>query len=128
MDEMTSKRESDGSEDAFCYDEALELMGGDEELLAEMVEILMAQIPEAVESLRQAVEGQDAARLNAQAHKLKGSVSSLGGKIVTRLAQTLETKGGQGDLSNAASEFAELEREIARLQEAYTEFLAKVQA
>ena len=128
MDETTSVRENDVSEEAFCHAEALELMGGDEEHLVDLIGILMAQIPEGVECLRQAVDAHDAAGVNAQAHKVKGSVSSLGGKVVTRLAQSLETMGGQGDLSNAAAEFAELEKEVVRLQQAYTEFLATVEA
>ena len=121
-----SRRASD--DEVFCYDEALELMGGDEELLVEMVAVLMEQIPEGLAGVRQAVADGDAAAVNAHAHKFKGSVSSLGGKIVTRLSQSLETMGGQGDLSSAPEVCAQLETEVVRLEQAYTEFLAKVGA
>ena len=61
---------------AAC-DEALSRVGGDRQLLAELVAMLAQEIPGAVLDLRRTLKHGDAKGLERAAHKLRGSVAQL---------------------------------------------------
>lgn len=109
----------------FSEEEALELVGGEQDFLVEMVGVLLEQIPECMEGIRGAVRRGSAEELNSQAHRFKGSVSSLGARNVAAVCQELEDMGASGDLSRSVETLALLEAEVARLLPVYDEFLAR---
>ncbi len=95
--------------------QALVILGGDEKLFREIVEIFLAEGPIHLTSLRQAIAEGDAAAIEATAHRLKGELGYLGISGVAAKACELEEIGRRRDLEHAAEVFAAFEIEIAAI-------------
>lgn len=93
----------------FC--EALDQMGGDVELLHEVVEIFFETAPELFRQIDEALAGNDLPRLQMVAHGLKGSAASIGALGFSAVARELENAARQ---ENAAA----IPAVLARLREA----------
>jgi len=98
-------------------DEALALsrVGGDVDLLKEVVELFLDDYPATFEKIKGAVESRDPAALEHHAHSLKGSVSTFGANRAFQAAFTLEKQGRSGDLTGAQDGVAQLEQALAAL-------------
>ena len=96
--------------------EALDRIGGDEELLMELCQIFLEESPKLLEKLRQAVAAGDSDGVSRAAHSLKGESSYLGAGPTSQAARQLEEMGRGKDLSRASETLAVLEREVAVLQ------------
>jgi len=96
--------------------EALDRIGGDEELLREVCEIFLEESPKLLKKLQQAVAAGDADGVVRAAHSLKGESSYLSASGTSRAARQLEEMGHNKDLSHARDTLAVLEREVAGLQ------------
>jgi CheY-like chemotaxis protein len=101
--------------------EALDRVGGDEDLFRELATVFLDQSPRWLSAIRQALDGQDAAQLKAAAHPLKGSLGTFAAPRAVAAAQRLETLGRHGDLTGGREALADLEREMARLEPALLE-------
>lgn len=108
---------SDDSPHTEHWDKAemLDRLGGDEDLLRELVSTLVEESPRLLDTLREAIASSDSDAVMRGAHSIKGSVSCFGGGLVEKSAQRLETMGKTKGLSEAAATFAGLERDMARL-------------
>ena len=95
--------------------EALDRIGGDEELLREVCEIFLEESPKLLKKLQQAVAAQDPDGVVRAAHSLKGESSYLSASGTSRAARQLEEMGHNKDLSHARDTLAVLEREVAGL-------------
>ncbi len=104
---------------------ALAHVGGDVGLLKELVGLFLNEIPELLTDLRKAVKAGDANAIERAAHKLKGSVGNFAARPSFEAALKLEVLGKDGRLSEAEPAYAELEREINRLQSAMAELSFK---
>jgi signal transduction histidine kinase/CheY-like chemotaxis protein/putative methionine-R-sulfoxide reductase with GAF domain/HPt (histidine-containing phosphotransfer) domain-containing protein len=94
---------------------AMEVVGGDGELLREAVGLFLEQdYPRQLRDLREGLERQDAQTVKAAAHGLKGSLGSFGGRAARDLALRLETMGREGKLSGAQSVLEEFEAAVER--------------
>ena len=69
---------------------ALSRVGGDVELLKEVIELFLDDYPSTFEKIRNAVAVSDATALEHSAHSLKGSVSTFGANRAFEAAFTLE--------------------------------------
>ncbi|MGA9040113.1 MAG: response regulator [Terriglobales bacterium] len=98
--------------------QALNRLGGDEELLRELCQIYLEESPKLLEKLRQAVVDGDAETVKRVAHSIKGEVGYLGAETASQAARQLENMGNDKDLSQAAAIFAVLERELMGVQSA----------
>ena len=96
--------------------EALDRIGGDEELLHEMCQIFLEESPKLLRSLQQAVAAGDPDGVVRAAHSLKGESSYLSASRTSLAARQLEEMGHNHDLSRASETFAVLEREVVDLQ------------
>ncbi len=105
--------EPDG--EAWDSSDALECVGGDRQLLAEICQVFAAQCPRWRADLRDAIARGDAARLCRTAHSLKGAVGNFRARAAFDQAQRLEAMGRDGDLTSAADVCARLETELDRL-------------
>ncbi len=101
---------------------ALERVGGDRELLRELVEMFDAECPGWLAAVRDAIARGDAALLQRAAHALRGGAGTFGAAGACNVAQRLETMGREGDLKDAAKACAELEKQIERLTPALAAF------
>jgi len=75
-------------------------------------------VPEVAGAIRDAVVCGDAPAVERAAHKLKASVGSFGAQRAYRAALRLEELGDAGDLTGSKDAIPELEKAVARLQEA----------
>jgi len=96
-------------------DAALEIVGGDTDLLHMIVEVSMEECPTQIQALEEALAAQNAAGVEHAAHTLKGVVANVGSGPVRDLAQRLETMGEQGDLDEAPPVLQSLLVEMERL-------------
>lgn len=110
--------------DAWNKAETLDRLGGDEELLQELIEIFVNESPKLLQKLREAIAASDAEAVMRGAHSIKGEVSCLGAGAAAKTAQQLEDMGHNKELSQAAETFISLERNLAELTQELTGSLA----
>lgn len=99
-------------------DEAVERLGGDEELFWELCEIFLQEYPKLLQKLGQAIAESDAVAVMRAAHSLKGELGYLGAVEALKASRALEHMGHEKNLSEAAEMFASLERHLAALHRA----------
>jgi len=95
---------------------ALSRVGGDVDLLKEVVELFLDDYPSTFEKIKGAVASRDATALEHAAHSLKGSVSTFGAIRAFDAAFALEKQGRSGDLSGAQDGLFQLEQALEALR------------
>jgi protein-histidine pros-kinase len=93
-------------------------VGGNVQLLAEILDLFRTQRGQLQGELRDALERRDAGRLTRAAHTLKGTLGSLGATTAYGAARRLEALARAGDLAAAADAHAALAAELDRLETA----------
>ncbi|RLA96559.1 MAG: hypothetical protein DRG32_05125 [Deltaproteobacteria bacterium] len=101
---------------SFDMEKALDMAGGDEEFLKELVGIYLSDCPEKLSKIHRAIEAQDNQTLYETAHSLKGASGNLGLTRAYELALELERKGKEGRTEGAEKVFRALEEEIGRFR------------
>lgn len=99
-------------------DQAVERLGGDEELFRELCEIFLQESPKLLQKLGQAIAESDAEAVMRAAHSLKGELGYLGAVEALQAARALEDMGHDKKLAEAAAMFASLELHLAALHRA----------
>ncbi len=94
---------------------ALDRVGGDAELLAEIARLFLEEYPSMIAAIRQAVASGNALALEHSAHSLKGSVANFAADSAWQKAFELEKIGRSGDLTLAPGALRDLEAEFAEL-------------
>jgi signal transduction histidine kinase/CheY-like chemotaxis protein/HPt (histidine-containing phosphotransfer) domain-containing protein len=89
---------------------------GQPDVVKRIVDLYLKNLPLGVAAIRAAHDARDARALEAAAHKLKGSSSTLGARRVLKLCTLLETIGRQGTTDDAADLVRDLEAAAAALQ------------
>jgi CheY-like chemotaxis protein len=109
---------------APVFDEksALGSVGGDRELLNEIIDVYLAECPRWMTELSAAVTRGEAATVKRMAHTFKGTMGTFGAAEAGALAQRLEDMGRDGGLQGAAEAFAALAGALARLKPALAAF------
>jgi HPt (histidine-containing phosphotransfer) domain-containing protein len=112
--------------DSPALDEAAALAyaGGDRQLLGELLGIFVADAPQHLEAIRDAVAGAQPAALMRAAHTLSGSLRVFGAAGAIALVGQLEALGREDRLEGAAAVLARLEPELARVRSAAAEAIA----
>jgi PAS domain S-box-containing protein len=95
---------------------ALSRVGGDVDLLKEVVELFLDDYPSTFEKIKGAVDSRDATALEHHAHSLKGSVSTFGANRAFEAAFELEKQGRSGDLTGAPEGLLQLEQALEALR------------
>src|ERR1700733_8837257 len=81
---------------------ALEIVGGDESLLNEMVQLFLVESPKLVAQMQQALAHNEPRLLEMAAHCLKGELRYLVVPEASEAADKLETAGRTGEMGAAA--------------------------
>jgi signal transduction histidine kinase/CheY-like chemotaxis protein/HPt (histidine-containing phosphotransfer) domain-containing protein len=103
---------------------ALAQLDGDQQLFRELVDLFVEQLQTIMPEMREALEAKkNASVLRAAAHKLKGSMGCFCATVPIETAQQLETLAHDGNLTEAPSILAKLEREVAQVQGELTRFV-----
>jgi signal transduction histidine kinase/DNA-binding response OmpR family regulator/HPt (histidine-containing phosphotransfer) domain-containing protein len=96
--------------------EALDRIGGDEELLQDLCHIFLEESPKLLQKLQQAVTAGDTDGVMRAAHSLKGEAGYFGADGTSHAARQLEDMGRDKNLSGAGDALAALERDLVILQ------------
>ena len=96
----------------FDREQAMARMAGDEGIMAELAGMFLTQYRESLAGIRQAIADGESKQLERLAHGLKGVLSIFAASRGAEAALALEEMGRRGDLSEAESAFAELERQV----------------
>ncbi len=95
--------------------QTLERLGGDEQLLHEVMEIFLEEVPKHLAGLRDAITQQDAETTERIAHSLQGELGYLSIAELSQGARALEEKGRTSDFQGALSLLPPFEAAMARL-------------
>ncbi len=116
----------DSPEDAPIFDHAatLKRLGGNEQLLLDIVRSFQGESREILEEIREMLARRDPERLRSGAHKLKGALASIGGEAARGLAARLEATAKAGDLEPASTVVARLMAEMKRLEDEIDAYVA----
>jgi PAS domain S-box-containing protein len=106
---------TDATLDVFDRSRLLDRLSGDDQLLADIVQIFLEDGPLRVVSLRAAVDSADASRIRSEAHALKGAAGNISASALFRAARALETMAAEHRLDGAETAYADLSREAERL-------------
>jgi HPt (histidine-containing phosphotransfer) domain-containing protein len=104
-------------------DKLLAAFEGDRELIADLAEIFMDDLPGQCSAIETAMSEGNADGLRAAAHALKGASSNFRVESVTSKALELEMIGRSGTTEGAGPVFQELKRRLALLQDDLSELM-----
>ncbi|MFQ5489735.1 MAG: response regulator [Phycisphaerae bacterium] len=103
---------ADPDETPLNIDRALENLGGDSEILVEVIKAFNEHLPKTMAKLRSAVHKADPGLLGDAAHSLKGAAANLCAEPIRRSAEQLETMGRARDLTSASEVLGNLEQQV----------------
>jgi two-component system, sensor histidine kinase and response regulator len=107
----------DGSIDHSVLEGLRELQEeGEPDVLKELIELFLEDIPSQLKALREAEERDDAMSVERTAHTLKGSSGNMGATRMATLCAELEEVGGSGNLANAPELLEQLKAEFDRVR------------
>lgn len=95
---------------------ALEMLGDDQELFAELLELFMTEAQSWIADIDRAIKVQNAANLNIAGHKFKGAAANLGAKMISETAFELELSGRNSDFVTASDALSRLLRQYDMLK------------
>jgi HPt (histidine-containing phosphotransfer) domain-containing protein len=104
-------------------DAALLRLGGDDELLRDLIGYFFEDAPPLLDSIQRGLASREATLVERSAHSLKGLAANFTGQRAVRAAMRLEKQAHTGDLSDGQSLAAELEQEVAALRGALALYL-----
>lgn len=96
---------------------SLGAVGGDRELLAELVDAFLQESPELVAGMERALGEGDSNELLRQAHSLKSSLRFFGIEGTAELARQLEDLGRDNQLQAAPELLAKLKEKVCKVRE-----------
>ena len=98
---------------------------GEPDLLEELIELFLADVPPQLVALRKAVDAGDAHSVERIAHTLKGSSANIGAVRMQALCTELEEIGRSEELRAAPGLISRLEEEFGRVRAVFVEELSK---
>ena len=105
----------------FDREEMLERLGGDTELLDDVLQVFLEECPRMLEEVRGAVNGGDPKLVRRAAHSMKGALLNISAVPAAAEASQLEELGSEERLAESAPVLERLHQEIERLQQVLAE-------
>jgi HPt (histidine-containing phosphotransfer) domain-containing protein len=96
-------------------------VGGDRELLGEIIDTFLDDYPRLTAALAAAIMRGDAAAARLAAHTLRGALATLGASEARSIAQQIETLAHEGDCS-LDTLHSDLQARLSRLSPVLAEF------
>jgi CheY-like chemotaxis protein len=113
---QSTKNDSNTAESKpFDRHEALQNVGGSEEILAEMIELFTAECPKQMADISAAYDSRDLPALTRAAHTLKGSLSMFAADAATAAARRIEMMARDGNFEEYVETWSELQHQISEL-------------
>ncbi len=107
------------------WNDAYETVGGDRELLCDLVKVFLGERDNMLRDINNAIENEDASELRRSSHALKGALNHLGIKSAASLALQLERMGEQSELQQARTLYSQLQDVFQPLTEELEHFTNK---
>ena len=101
---------------ALAVQDVLDRLGGDEELLSEVVELFIEEVPDILSKLKDALDSGDWDSAAKLAHTLKGSSSNVGAERFASLALELEDDSKKKNSARAKETYHMLQAEFAAVE------------
>ncbi len=105
---------------------ALETVGGDRELLCDLIKVFLSEWKVMLGDIERAVDEQSKLDLRRTAHSLKGALNHLGATSTAAKALVLENMGEQGELSRATDAFFVLQDEVHKVLADFEAFTIEI--
>ena len=122
---MNSLNDEINPSGVFDLNKALEIVGGDRILLAEVLAIFFEEAAKKVDELRDSLESGDIEKLKMTAHTLKGSSANVAAERIHALALEIERLIGLGRLGEIQGIIDKLPNEIDLVRTVYTSISSK---
>jgi PAS domain S-box-containing protein len=97
------------------WDQAFETVGGDQELLVDLIKLFIDECPSMEADIAMAIRQRDAKELRRSAHALKGALNHLGARGVAAVAGELETSGEAQEFRDTEKTLQLLHGQLAQL-------------
>jgi two-component system sensor histidine kinase/response regulator len=110
---------------SFDHADAIERLGGDDELLLEIVRVFVDEAPRLLRQIDVAVGAGDPDRLSAAAHELKGAAANLSATGVAQAASALEQMARQRRFEQMLPASQRLQAEMQALDIVLNQFLTE---
>jgi HPt (histidine-containing phosphotransfer) domain-containing protein len=104
--------------------ELLQGSGAGGDLVVELIELFVADVPPRMQLIRDAVSAGDPEALMRTAHSLKGSAATLGADGMAELCRRIEEIGRAGAVTPAAELLDTLGDEFERVKSAFGDWVA----
>jgi HPt (histidine-containing phosphotransfer) domain-containing protein len=105
----------------FDREEMLERLGGDTELMNDVLQVFLEECPRMMEEVRGAVDEADSKLVRRAAHSMKGALLNISAAPAAAEAKRLELLGSEERLAEGAPILERLQHEIERLQQVLAE-------
>lgn len=99
----------------------LKRLGGDLELIGDVLVAFCADAPAHIANLRRALDQSDAPAVRRIGHTLKGSAASVGAEALRAVAYQVELAGSDGELHRIPKLLPQLKIELSRLLQDLTD-------
>ena len=103
----------------FNRSELMTRLGGDVDLLADVIQIFLDDCPKRLAAIKNAVDLKDAELIRTTAHALKGAAGTLSATAVFDAAQALERLGTEGRVEPAEAAWRILATEASNLMDIF---------
>jgi len=101
--------------DPAALADMLEMVGDDPEFVGEIVDAYLADAPEQIRGMTEALAAGDITTFGRHAHTLKGNSRNVGATALAEIARTLEEQARAGDTTDAESRIAAADEELGRV-------------
>jgi two-component system, sensor histidine kinase and response regulator len=102
---------------ALNREELMDRLGGDAELLAEVIDLFLADCPKRLADIKAAVDAGDGERLRTTAHALKGAAGTIAATAVFEASQMLERLGAERRMEPAPAAYRQLAEHGSKLMD-----------
>jgi CheY-like chemotaxis protein len=130
LDDIAARRHTPPAAEApppaamvFNLENALNISGGDVELLRDMVRMVLQQAEEDLPGLREACAARDAVHLRERAHRLKGSMGTIGAEAAHAACLQMEYAARDGKTETFDDALAVLENALQQQAPVLQKFL-----
>jgi len=119
-----SKKQSDSRKnqqggtpsDLFDRETLEQRLGNDDELICEILNIYVDDVPKQLTVIKEALNSHDLDTVRSQAHTLKGASGNIAANTIQRLAFELEKNAENGILENSITNLKQIENEFESLK------------
>ena len=94
----------------------LNAFDNDWNFLKEVLDMFIADYPQMLKNIHDAIQAGDAPALQRTAHALKGMLGNFQVETATQKAYTLEKMGAEGNLEHAAGTYTQISTELDSLE------------